>query len=214
MTTSLDLAGAASRGSAIRIDEEGLNPILENLVDAVSRHDTYTGGHSRRVSHYALQIGRVMGYPAEQLDCVRRAGLVHDIGKVVVPDQILKKEGTLTEEEFKLVRLHPSLGASILGRMPGMEDLVAAVLFHHERWDGSGYPDGLSEDEIPTEARMILVADAFDAMTTQRPYGEVLTADETIAELSLNAGRQFDPLFVAALAAAHCDGLLEYVGPG
>jgi HD-GYP domain-containing protein (c-di-GMP phosphodiesterase class II) len=213
MTTSLDLAGATARGSAIRIDEEGLNPILENLVDAVSRHDTYTGGHSRRVSHYALQIGQVMGYPLEQLDCVRRAGLVHDIGKVVVPDQILRKKGQLTDEEFRLVRLHPSLGASILGRMPGMEDLVAAVLYHHERWDGSGYPDGLSEDEIPTEARMILVADAFDAMTTQRPYGEVLTADEAVAELSLNAGRQFDPLFVAALAAAHCDGLLAYSDP-
>ena len=209
MTISTDIAEMPVRGAAIRIDEEGLNPILENLVDAVSRHDTYTGGHSRRVSHYALQIGQVMGYPLEQLDCVRRAGLVHDIGKVVVPDQILRKEGQLTDEEFRLIRLHPSLGASILGRMPGMEDLVAAVLYHHERWDGSGYPDGLSEDEIPTEARMILVADAFDAMTTQRPYGEVLTPEEAVAELSLNAGRQFDPLFVAALAAAHCDGLLS-----
>jgi HD-GYP domain-containing protein (c-di-GMP phosphodiesterase class II) len=212
MTTSLEITGVPVRGSAIRIDEEGLNPILENLVDAVSRHDTYTGGHSRRVSYYALQIGRVMGYPTEQLDCVRRAGLVHDIGKVVVPDQILRKEGQLTDEEFRLIRLHPSLGASILGRMPGMEDLVAAVLYHHERWDGSGYPDGLAEDEIPTEARMILVADAFDAMTTQRPYGEVLTPDEAVAEISLNASRQFDPLFVAALAAAHCDGLLTYPG--
>jgi HD-GYP domain-containing protein (c-di-GMP phosphodiesterase class II) len=92
--------------------------------------------------------------------------------------------------------------------MPGMEDLVAAVLYHHERWDGSGYPDGLSEEEIPTEARMILVADAFDAMTTQRPYGEVLSSEEAIAELSLNAAKQFDPLFVAALAAAHADGVL------
>src|SRR5687768_7913181 len=113
MSTSLDLAGAPPRGAAIRIDEEGLNPILENLVDAVSRHDTYTGGHSRRVSHYALQIGIVMSYPQAQLDCIRRAGLVHDIGKVVIPDQILKKKGPLTDEEFKLVRLHPSLGASI-----------------------------------------------------------------------------------------------------
>jgi HD-GYP domain-containing protein (c-di-GMP phosphodiesterase class II) len=149
-----------------------------------------------------------MGYPAMQLDCVRRAGLVHDIGKVVIPDRILQKEGTLTDDEFRLVRMHPVLGASILGRMPGMEDLVAAVLYHHESWDGSGYPDGISEEDIPTESRMILVADAFDAMTTQRPYGAVLSPDEALAELSLHASRQFDPLFVAALAAAHRDNLL------
>jgi HD-GYP domain-containing protein (c-di-GMP phosphodiesterase class II) len=207
--TSLDLAGVSIRGDAIRVDEEGLNPILESLVDAVARHDTYTGGHSRRVAGYALQIGQVMGYPLEQLDCVRRAGLVHDIGKVVIPDRILRKEGTLTDEEFRMIRMHPVLGASILGRMPGMEDLVAAVLYHHERWDGSGYPDGLTEDEIPTESRMILVADAFDAMTSQRPYGEVLTAEEAIGQLSMHAGQQFDPLFVAALAAAHADDLLK-----
>jgi putative nucleotidyltransferase with HDIG domain len=207
--TSLDLAGVSQRGDAIRVDEIGLNPILENLVDTVSRHDTYTGGHSLRVAHYALQVGTIMGYPAAQLDCIRRAGLVHDIGKVVVPDRILRKEGPLTEEEFNLVRMHPVLGASILGRMPGMEDLIAAVLYHHERWDGKGYPDGISEDEIPTESRIILVADAFDAMTTVRPYGEVLTAEEAVAELSLNSGKQFDPLYVAALAAAHRDGLLE-----
>jgi HD-GYP domain-containing protein (c-di-GMP phosphodiesterase class II) len=204
----MDLAAVSIRGDAIRVDEEGLNPILENLVEAVSRHDTYTGGHSRRVAQYALQIGQIMGYPLEQLDCVRRAGLVHDIGKVVIPDRILRKEGPLTEEEFRMVRMHPVLGASILGRMPGMEDLVAAVLYHHERWDGTGYPDGLAEDEIPTESRMILVADAFDAMTTQRPYGEVLSSDDAIAQLSLHASRQFDPLFVAALAAAHSDGIL------
>lgn len=205
--SSLDLAAVSIRGESIRIDPEGLNPILENLVDTVSRHDTYTGGHSRRVAHYAVRIGEVMGYPAMQLDCVRRAGLVHDIGKIVIPDRILRKEGHLNEEELRLVRMHPVLGASILGRMPGMEDLIAAVLYHHERWDGSGYPDGISEEEIPTEARMILVADAFDAMTTQRPYGEVRTAEEAVAELSLHAGKQFDPLFVAALAAAHRDGL-------
>ena len=208
IVSSLDVPGVSVRDDAIRVDDQGLNPILENLVEAVSRHDTYTGGHSRRVADYAVEIGRVMAYPEEQLDCVRRAGLVHDIGKVVIPDRILQTEGRLTEEEFRMVRMHPVLGASILGRMPGMEDLVAAVLYHHERWDGSGYPDGLVEDEIPTESRMILVADAFDAMTTQRPYGEVLSHDEAIAQLSLHSAKQFDPLFVAALAAAHADGLL------
>ena len=193
----------------LAIDAEGLNPVLENLVSVVARHDTYTGHHSRRVSDYVVAMAHVLDMPEEQVDCVRRAGMVHDIGKVVIPDRILQKKGKLTDEEMRLVRTHPVLGASIVGRMPGMEDLVAAVLYHHERWDGSGYPDGLCEQEIPTESRMILVADAYDAMTTMRPYGEVLTSQEAIAELSLHAGTQFDPVFVAALAAAERDGALH-----
>jgi HD-GYP domain-containing protein (c-di-GMP phosphodiesterase class II) len=186
---------------------------LASLVGAVNDHDTYTGGHSCRVSDYTAALGRIMGLPRSEVSFLRQAGLIHDIGKIGVPDKILRKNGRLTEEELHLVRLHPILGASILSRFKGMERMIPVVLHHHERWDGSGYPSGLAGIDIPRESRAIFVADAFDAMTTDRPYGEILSTQEALTELRRCAGSQFDPQLVDAMHAAWRAGLLDAEQP-
>ncbi|MDQ4065340.1 MAG: HD-GYP domain-containing protein [Actinomycetota bacterium] len=182
---------------------------LATLIEAVNDHDTYTAGHSCRVSDYAADLGRVMGCTRPEITFMRQAGLVHDIGKIGIPDNVLKKNGKLTDEELYLIRLHPILGASILSHFDGMEQLIPVVMHHHERWDGSGYPTGLKQIDIPREARMIFVADAFDAMTTDRPYGEVLSTEQALAELRRCSGEQFDPALVDAMHDAYHAGLLE-----
>ncbi|MQB02376.1 MAG: HD domain-containing protein [Actinobacteria bacterium] len=184
-----------------------LHLALESLMATVNEHDTYTGGHSLRVADTAAGIGRVMGLEDETLELLVRAGRMHDVGKIGIPDQILRKSGPLTEQELHLVRLHPILGASILARVPGCDELVPLVLYHHERWDGRGYPKGLAEGDIPLGSRVIFVADAYDAMTTERPYGEVLTPDQALAELTGSAGKQFDPAVVEATLKAIEGGL-------
>jgi HD-GYP domain-containing protein (c-di-GMP phosphodiesterase class II) len=175
---------------------------LESLMATVNEHDTYTGGHSLRVADVALILGRIMELPDASLEILLRAGHMHDVGKIGIPDQILRKSGPLTDQELHLVRLHPILGASILSRVPECEDLVPVVLYHHERWDGRGYPKGLANTDIPLESRVIFVADAYDAMTTERPYGDVLSQDEALRELTESAGKQFDPVVVDAMLEA------------
>ena len=187
-------------------DEHGT--VLESLVAAVNDHDTYTGGHSYRSADYASGIAQSLGYAPTAVKVVRQAALVHDIGKIGIPDRILSKSCELTDDERDLIRLHPVLGANILARMPGTARLIPIVLHHHERWDGRGYPDGLSGTWIPVESRIILVADAYDAMTTDRPYGRVLDPDDALDEISRFAGTQFDPLMVDAAHGAHQSGYL------
>lgn len=182
---------------------------LAGLVNAVNQHDSYTAGHSCRVSDYAGHVGRVLGLPRAEIAFLRQAGLVHDIGKIGIPDQVLRKNGRLTEDELHLVRLHPILGASILSRFEGMDRMIKVVLHHHERWDGGGYPSGIAGVEIPRESRTIFVVDAFDAMTTDRPYGEILSAEEALAELRRCSGDQFDPVVVDAMHEAWRSGLLD-----
>ena len=182
---------------------------LDRLVEAVSGHDDYTGGHSCRVADYVSGVARLLGMSQSEIALVRRAALVHDIGKIAVPDRVLKKRGPLTEDETKLVRLHPVVGAGMLSRIAGMEALVPIVLHHHERWDGLGYPRGLAGVDIPIQSRMIFVADAYDAMTTRRPYGPTLTPHEALAELRSSAGQQFDPLMVDKMHSAFMLGVLD-----
>lgn len=186
--------------------------VLESLVAAVNDHDNYTGGHSYRTADYASGIARSLGYPPAAVKVVRQAAFVHDVGKIGIPDRILSKDDELTDDERDLLRLHPMLGANILARMPGTARLIPIVLHHHERWDGRGYPDGLSGIAIPVESRIILVADAYDAMTTGRPYGRVLDPDEALDEISRFAGTQFDPLMVDAAHGAHESGYLVAAG--
>lgn len=192
---------------------EDYHQALASLVGAVNDHDTYTGGHSCRVADYTAALGRILGLPRADLSFLRQAGLVHDIGKIGIPDKILRKNGRLTEEELHLVRLHPILGASILSRFKNMERMIPVVLHHHERWDGSGYPSGLAGIDIPRESRIIFVADAFDAMTTDRPYGEILSTSEALTELRRCAGAQFDPQLVDAMHEAWRAGLLDAEKP-
>jgi putative nucleotidyltransferase with HDIG domain len=182
---------------------------LDRLVEVVSGHDRYTAVHSCRVADYVAGLARLMSMAPAEIALARRAALVHDIGKVAVPDRVLKKRGPLTDDEAKLVRLHPVVGAGMLSRIRGLEALVPIVLHHHERWDGLGYPRGLSGVDIPIQSRMIFVADAYDAMTTRRPYGPTLTPHEALAELRGWSGQQFDPLMVDKMHSAFMLGVLD-----
>jgi HD-GYP domain-containing protein (c-di-GMP phosphodiesterase class II) len=149
----------------------------------------------------AVAIGVELGLGAEQLDVLRFAGLFHDIGKIGVPDAILTKPGRLTELEFEIVKRHPEDGARIVGRLHRLHAAVPAVLHHHERWDGNGYPHRLRGDAIPLEAGIVGLADALDAMTTDRPYSSARPLDEATEEIVLNRGTQFAPAVVDAYVA-------------
>lgn len=189
--------------------EEAAWQTLDSLVAAVNEHDSYTGGHSGRVARLAGDLGRVVGLDRQQQIFVRQAALVHDVGKISIPDALLRKRSAFTDEEMHLVRLHPIMGASILSRMPGMAKLVTVVLHHHENWDGTGYPSGLKEIEIPLESRMIAVTDAFDAMTSNGAGGSEMRTEDALAELRRCSGAQFDPMLVDAMHDAYRSGLLD-----
>lgn len=169
---------------------------LQSLAAAIDARDTYTQGHSERVSHYAQVLAQWLEGDPAIVDRVRVAGLVHDLGKLGIPDAILSKPSHLTPEEQEIIRGHPSLGESILRRAHQLEQVIPAVLCHHERWDGAGYPNGLAGEDVPLLARMIGVADAFDAMTTARPYRPALSLEQAFSELRMGAGKQFDPSLV------------------
>lgn len=191
----------------------GVNPGLRLLLETVDEHDEYTGGHSWRVGMLAELLASELGLNAQQTRLVADAALLHDIGKLGIPDEVLNKTEPLTDDEFELIRLHPLLGASMLARIPGTTQLASVVLAHHERWDGRGYPFGIEGDEIPLEARIIFVCDAFDAMTTERPYGRVQTIEEAMDELERCEGQQFDPRVVAAMRRLQDSGALEPLRP-
>ncbi|MET0645802.1 MAG: HD domain-containing phosphohydrolase [Pyrinomonadaceae bacterium] len=163
------------------------------IADALEAKDEHTHGHARRVRSYAAAIGRQMGLDEEALEQLALAAFLHDIGKIGVPDQILLKPGPLTPEETAQVRRHARRGARMLTGIVGLEGAADAVLHHHEHFDGTGYPDGLSGERIPLLSRIILVADAYDAMTSPRPFREALAHEEAIARLSEGAGTGFDP---------------------
>jgi len=168
---------------------------LRLLVDA---RDIYTRGHSDRVSDCAFQIAKAMGRSEDYCEMVRIAGLFHDIGKVGVSDQVLLKTSRLTDEEFDEIRKHPGAGAHILSSITMFREIVPIVRAHHERMDGRGYPDGLSAEEIPEAARIIAVADSFDAMTSNRSYRSALPLEKAVEQLELGKGTQFDGAVVDA----------------
>ncbi len=163
---------------------------VRSMVDA---RDIYTRGHSDRVSLLSTKIAAAMGLSEEEIERIRIAGLFHDIGKLRIPDSILIKEGRLTEEEFFEIRKHPLYALEILSNASMFEDIVPAVRSHHERYDGQGYPDGLTGQDIPQAARIISIADAFDAMTSFRRYRTNITFDEALNEIIRGRGTQFDP---------------------
>jgi len=166
---------------------------LSYLVDA---KDHYTYGHSTRVEKYAVEIGRRLGLDAEDLQVIQRAALLHDIGKMGISEHILRKEGRLTPAEMESIRQHPAVGAQLLGRIGFLQELTPLVYHHQEWYDGSGYPAGLRGEEIPLGARIIAVADAFEAMTAYRHYRGPRAFEDAIAELKRGAGTQFDPRIV------------------
>jgi putative nucleotidyltransferase with HDIG domain len=167
--------------------------MLSVLTRAIEARDPYTRGHSARVTALAEEVARRLGWSVEQLTALRIGGPLHDIGKLAVSDDVLRKEGRLDPEELDQIREHPTIGARILLRMAALREAIPYVLYHHERWDGNGYPSGKSGEEIPVEARVLAVADAFDAMTSDRPYRRALSRTQALAEVERCAGTQFDP---------------------
>jgi putative nucleotidyltransferase with HDIG domain len=177
---------------------ENLFSTLFAFVKAVEARDSYTQQHSNRVTELALEISRVMGCSSEERDILRFAGPLHDIGKIGIPDDILLKPGPLSPMEFERIKAHPVIGAGIIGQLGLWEREQQIVRWHHERYDGTGYPDGLAGDEIPLLARILAVADAFDAMSSNRIYREAMDEAQILDNLKKGAGSQFDPAVVEA----------------
>ncbi len=169
--------------------------VVQTLAEAIDAKDTYTNGHSGRVARYALEIARRCGYSERRQTEIYMMGLLHDVGKIGIPDAIINKPGRLTEEEYAQIRKHPELGDRILKRIKEMPKLSVGARWHHERYDGTGYPDGLKGEEILEEARIIAVADAYDAMTSRRSYRDVLPPERVREEIIGGKGTQFDPVF-------------------
>ena len=167
--------------------------MLSVLTGAIEARDPYTRGHSARVTALAEAIALRLGWSEERLRSLRVGGPLHDIGKLAVSDAVLCKEGRLEEHELAQIREHPKIGARLLLRVAALREAIPYVLYHHERWDGTGYPSGKAGKEIPLEARVLAVADAFDAMTSDRPYRRALTHSQALAEVERCAGSQFDP---------------------
>ncbi len=187
---------ALKRSLKAKVKSEG-EPVLLSTIYAlaatVDAKDAYTYGHSKGVSKYATEIAEALGFSEDDIAKIRAAGLLHDIGKIGVPDSILMKPGALNEEEWEQIRAHPETGVSILKHAQGLSDCLAAVQYHHERYDGNGYPSGLRGKHIPLEARILAIADAYDAMTSFRPYREGrLAQEDALEELRRCADTQFD----------------------
>ena len=172
---------------------------IEALAVALTERDRYTGEHSAAVIEMSAAVARYMGLRAAEVDRIRSAALLHDIGKVAIPDEILNKPGPLTDDEWRLMREHPVIGERILSVLPGMSAVARIVRHEHERWDGGGYPDGLAGEEIPLGSRIIIAADTYHAITSDRPYRPAAAHTDAVEELTRCAGTQFDPAVTAAL---------------
>lgn len=179
--------------------EEIYDTTVENLMTALDLRDVETFGHSRTVSKYSQVLAELLGIRNQStLDNIRKGALLHDIGKIAIPDSILKKPGTLTPEEWEKIKLHPTLGFGLIKEMKLLKEVGNIILYHHEKYDGSGYPKGLKKDEIPIEARIFALADALDAITSHRPYRPEKDFAAAREEILKHAGRQFDPEVVEA----------------
>jgi len=188
------------QATGLQID---IHAFIESFVQTLEARDSYTAGHSQRVSDLAASLARELHVPEAEVTIIHIAGDLHDIGKVGIPDGILLKSGRLSPSEFEIIQKHATLGHDILKGVKGLEDVALMVRHHHERYDGRGYPDGLRGEDIPLGARIIAIADSFDAMTSNRTYRPVMSVEAALAELWRERGRQFDPY----LAACFC-GLL------
>lgn len=169
--------------------------VVSSLASAIDAKDTYTNGHSDRVARYSREIARRAGYEGSRLEDIYMMGLLHDVGKIGIPDAVINKPARLTDDEYDIIKTHPIMGARILGNIKEMPSLANGARWHHERFDGKGYPDRLSGEDIPEEARIIAVADAYDAMTSHRSYREPLPQDVVRAEIEKGKGTQFDSRF-------------------
>jgi putative nucleotidyltransferase with HDIG domain len=170
--------------------------LLVTLSEVIDLRDPYVLGHSKQVSKYATQIAELLGLKEKQIELIRKAGLLHDIGKLGIAMEILTKPGKLTRDEYEIIKNHAALGGELIKNSPSLRQLAPIIRHHHEYFNGQGYPDKIAGNQISIEARILAVADAVEAMTSDRPYRKALKPDQVIAELNKNSGTQFDPLVV------------------
>jgi len=191
---------------ALRQNQELFLETIRTLAAAIDAKDPYTRGHSERVSSYSMAIAKHLGLGSDEVFRVRIAAILHDVGKLGIRENILNKPGGLTEAEFSIMRRHPEIGAQIMAPIRALKDIIPGIRNHHETWDGRGYPDGLTAEDIPLVARIIGVADTFDAMTTNRPYQKALTLEFVLEKIREMSGTRFAPPVVDALLAAVAAG--------
>ncbi|HVR42454.1 MAG TPA: HD domain-containing phosphohydrolase [Thermoanaerobaculia bacterium] len=175
---------------------------IRMLAAAIDAKDPYTRGHSERVARYAIAIGKHVGLPDEEMKKLRISALLHDVGKIGIDDRILRKPSALSDEEFTIMKTHPDKGAIIMSGVAQLIDVIPGMKYHHERWDGGGYPEGLKDEQIPMQARIVSIADTFDAMTTNRPYQKAMELDYVVQKINSLAVSRFDPRVVAAFEKA------------
>jgi putative nucleotidyltransferase with HDIG domain len=193
---------SAQQTAAVTGDDKGLElerGVVDALLTAIERCDPALAAHARRVAELAVQIGRDLLYRDADLGTLRAAALLHDVGKIALSECIVRKAGPLSRQEHTAMRLHPELGYEIARRAPALGAAAEAILAHHEYFDGTGYPRGLQKDDIPLDARIIAVADAFDVITHERPYKRASTALDAVVEITWCAGTQFDPAVAESL---------------
>ncbi len=182
---------------------------IRMLTAAIDAKDPYTRGHSERVSQYARIIAQHMDLSEQEIEQVYLAGLLHDVGKIGIQDRILQKPAALTGDEYDIMKTHPERGYQIMKQIPQLEPVLPGIRYHHENWDGTGYPAGIRGEEIPLVARIVAVADTFDAMTTDRPYQRGMPPDKAVERILLLSGKRFDPKVVQAFIRAYTEGKLR-----
>jgi HD-GYP domain-containing protein (c-di-GMP phosphodiesterase class II) len=182
---------------------------IRMLAAAIDAKDPYTRGHSDRVARYSIGIGKHLGMNDEEIRRLKISALLHDVGKIGIDDRILRKPGALSDEEFAIMKTHPEKGAIIMSGVPQLTHMTPGMKYHHERWDGGGYPEGLKHDQIPLQARIVAIADTFDAMTTNRPYQKAMQIDYVVQKINSLAHSRFDPRVVAAFENAVRAGDLQ-----
>jgi HD-GYP domain-containing protein (c-di-GMP phosphodiesterase class II) len=193
---------------AARENQELFLSSIRALAAAIDAKDPYTRGHSERVARYSSMIAKEMGLSAEEVRKTRLSALLHDVGKIGVDDRIIRKPTALTDEEFELMKAHPSKGAAIMEAIPQLADIIPGMKWHHEKWEGGGYPDGLKGEQIPVQARIVAVADAFDAMTTTRPYQKAMEVTYVLERLREMSHKRFHVDAVEALVRCYQKGEL------
>ncbi len=213
----LELMVALSASAAVAIKnmlyleeiEQAYHDTLVVTSNAIEMRDHYTIGHTWRVTNFALEIAKELGWDEDRLKLCKQGGVLHDVGKIAIKDSILNKPAALTEEEYNEVKIHPERGAKMMRDVSFLKPLIPYCLYHHERWDGKGYPHGLKGKDIPIEGRIIAVADTFDAMTSKRSYRQMIEPQKALAEIKQCGGAQFDPKIVKAFIKCYKKGKIE-----